>query len=622
NSVVINKNTYPLNTWVKTNYGSLRFSVNPNYKDSGDRKSFYFSLVPVISAAKSLIGDLSVSAATKMSSVIVLKFQDEIPQRAEDILNSVIDNYEKASINEKNNIAKSTLSFVEDRLNAVNKDLDSIEKKVQQYRAGKGAIDISTQGSLFLKNVSENDQKLSELNMKLAVLNQVENFVQSRENTGGIVPSTFGIEDPQLSQLLDKLYTSELEYERLKKTVAENNPLLVAVTDQINKIKPSILENIRSQRNSLLASRNNLGATNNMYNSMLSTIPAKERQLIDITRDQSIKSSIYSFLLQKREESVLSSASNVSDSRVIDRAQVSYSPVSPKTNVIYIGSIAIALLLSIGSISARDALNGKILYRQDLEKYTSFPILGEIAYQKTASPIVIEKGKRTFVAEEFRKIRMSLPYLGIGDKHKKVLVTSSIPGEGKSFVALNLAISLSLIGKKVVLIDADLNNPSLRNVFEFGYGPGVADYLTGEKEAEDIIKRVKENENLFFVPPGTIPESPSELLSNGKIKDLIDYLEMVFDYIVIDTAPVVPVTDAYMITNYCDATLYVVRHKYTPKMFIKRFDENNKINTLTNPGIIFNAVKPRGFVRNQYGYGYGYGYVYDYSPKKDKRSYA
>ncbi len=625
--VVILNNTekYPLDTFIRTPFALLRFIPNPRYKEPDIKSSLYFSLFPVRSVAKSLAGRLSVSAAGKMSSVISLTYEDEVPKRAEDILNSLIDNYDKSAINEKNNLAQNTLAFVEDRLNVVTKDLDSIEKKIQQYRSGQGAIDIGTQGTLFLRNVSENDQKLSEVNMKLAVLNQVENFAKSKENTGGIVPSTLGINDPVLSQLLDKLYNSELEYERLKPTVAENNPMLVSVKEQINKIRPSILENIQSQRQGLLASRNNINSTNSTYNSMLSTMPQKERQLLDISREQQIKSNIYSFLLQKREESVLSSSSNVSDSRVLDYAQVSNSPVSPKTKTIYLGSLAFAFLLSIGLVSARDALNGKILYRQDLESYTKYPVIGEIAYKKTDSPIVIQRGKRTFVAEEFRKIRMTLPHLGIGETSKKILITSSIPGEGKSFISANLAISLALIQKKVVLIDADLNNPSLKDIFNCEEKSGLSEFLTGEKQPEEIILKIKEQENLYFIPPGTLPDGPSELLSNGKFQELIDYLEPLFDYILIDTSPVVPVTDAYLLSPYCDATLFVVRHNYTPKAFMKRFDENNKINTLKNPGIIFNGVKSRGLINSKNGYGYGYGYVYDYDytpKKKNKKSYA
>jgi tyrosine-protein kinase Etk/Wzc len=337
-------------------------------------------------------------------------------------------------------------------------------------------------------------------------------------------------------------------------------------------------------------------------------MPQKERQLLDISREQQIKSNIYSFLLQKREESELAYASTVSNNRVVDYAQASPAPVSPKKMLIYLVSLVVFLGLSIAIITLRETFTGKVLYRSELESRTSIPIIGEVAFDKSKNPIVIEAGRRSFVAEEFRKLRISLSFLGIDANHKKILVTSSISGEGKSFIAANLAVSLSLTGKKVALVDMDLNNPTLAKILNVERKEGVTEYLTGECEPEDIIKKVPEHENLFFISAGNLPENPSELLSNGKVKDLIEYLDNAFDMVIIDTSPLVLVTDGYILTGLCDATLYVVRHKYTPKMLIKRIDENNHINPINNPAIIFNGVKMRGFFKNNYGYGYDYVY--------------
>ena len=619
-TVVIDKIAFPMNQWVDTKFGKLRFGKNQKYLPPLEQKIFYFSLLSPKLVSLNLLENLSVSAASKLSSIINLSYKDEVPQRAEDILNALIDHYEQAAINEKANLAKNTLAFVEDRLSLVSNDLDSIERKLQQFKSTKGAIDISTQGGLFLRNVSENDQKLSEVNMKLAVLNQIESFAHSQDNSAAIVPSTLGVNDAVLTNLLDKLYTSEMEYERLRKTVAENNPMLSSLRNQISKLRPDILENIQSQRSNLLASRSNINATNNSYNSMLSTMPAKERQLIDISRDQTIKNNIYSFLLQKREESALSSSASVPDSRIVDKAQASLQPVSPRRKLVYIAAILIAFVFSIASIGGREMMNGKILYRQDLELLTHTPIIGEIAFYKAKTRVVIEKRERSFVAEEFRKIRMSLPFLGIGEKGNTILITSSIPGEGKSFISANLAASLSFIDKTVVLIDLDLNNPTMKNIEGFEENQaGVSQYLSGEKQLDEIINNVKGNDYFFYINSGILPESPAELLSNGMIKKLIDDLRVKFGYVIIDTSPVVPVTDAYIISPYCDATLFVVRHKHTPKVFIKRLDENFKINPLTNPAIIFNGVKPRGFFKQRYGYGYGYGYVYNSLQEKNKK---
>ena len=610
--VILNdKLKYPLNVIANTPFGKLKFIANKYYSRSDiPHKQFYFTLIAPKKIVPSFLGGLKVEPASKLSSVVGLSFRDEHPVRAENILNQLIIAYQQSANDEKDALASNTLSFVNDRLQIVSHDLDSIEKRIQQYKSGNRAVDISAQGQLFLQNVSANDQKLGDVNTQIAVLNQVENFVKSKDkNSGGIVPSTLGVSDPMLTQLIDKLYTSELEYDQLKKTVGENNPSLVAIADRINKIKPSILDNIQSQRQSLNATRQNISSTNSSYNSILQTVPQKERQLLDISREQQIKSNLYAFLLQKREESEIAYASAVSNSRIVDYAQASTSPVSPKKPLIYFISVVIFMGICGAVIFIKEFLTGKVLYRHEVESRTSIPVIGEIAYDKSKKSVVIEKGRRSFVAEEFRKLRISLSFLGIDSTHKKILVTSSISGEGKSFIAANLAISLALTGKKVVLVDLDLNNPTQAKILNLEREEGITEFLTGEKRPEEVIRRVKAHENLFFISAGNLPESPSELLSNNdKVKEIIDYLENIFDVVIIDTSPLVLVTDGYILTGLCNATLYVVRHKYTPKLLIKRIDENNHINPINNPAIIFNGVKMRGFFKNNYGYGYDYVY--------------
>jgi tyrosine-protein kinase Etk/Wzc len=614
-----NKYKYHLNQVVSSPFGLLKFVPNKYYDPSDTIKhQFYFTLENPRGVASGLLGGLKAEASNKLSSVIDLSFRDAIPQRAEDILNELIISYDQASINEKDKLAKNTLAFVEERLSAVAHDLDSIEKKVQQYKSGKGAVDIGVQGQLFLENVSSNDQKIGEVNAQLSILNQVRNSVTDKTNSEAIVPSTVGISDPLLSQLLERLNNLELEYTRQKKTAGENNPVLTSIADQINKLKPSILQNIESQQQSLNASRQNLYATNSTYNSMLQSVPQKERQLLDISREQATKNSIYSFLLQKREESELSYASTVSDHRLIDNAEAGDVPVSPKKMLIYLVSIIGCMGVCFAFIIIRESLTGKVLYRHEIESRTSIPIIGEVAFDKSKTPLVIAAGKRSFVAEEFRKLRISLSFLGINGAHKKVLVTSSISGEGKSFISTNLAISLALTGKKVVLVDLDLNNPTISKILNINQPDGITEFLIGEKEPEDIIKRVKAHENLFFISSGSLPENPSELLANSKVNEIIEYLDNIFDFVIIDTSPIVLVTDAYILSALCNATLYVIRHGYTPKVLIKRIDEGTQINPINNPAIIFNGVKMRGFFKNNYGYGYDY--VYGNKDRKVKKS--
>lgn len=608
-TVLLNgKDRYKLNEFVNTPYGTLKFSPNKYYSPSAESaKQLSFSLINPKGIAEGLTHSLKVVSA-RQSAIVDISYRDAIPQRAINILNNLITIYDQQSIEEKNSLARKTLDFVNQQLGIVKNDLDSIQKKVQQYRSGASAVNVSSQGELYLQNVSANDQKLGDVNTQLAALGEVEKFVTSKGTQGGIVPSTIGVSDPMLSNLMSNLYAKELDYDRMKKTYGENNPSLTTLAEEINKIRPSIMENIKSQKSSLLAAKQSLYSTNSGYNSVLQSVPGKERQLLEISREEQSKNNFFQSLLQKKSDAEISLASAVSNSKVIDSALAGKDPVSPKKKLIYMIAIVGALGFCVALITLKDSFTGKIKYRNEIEKMTAIPIIGEIAFDKSKTPLVIEKGTRSFVAEEFRKLRISLSFLGIDSDHKKLLLTSSISGEGKSFIAANLAVSLSLTGKRVVLVDLDLNNPSLSKILNVNYDNGVTEYLTGEKGPQEIINKVEAYENLHFISAGSLPENPTELLANGKVKSLIDYLENNFDMVLLDTSPAVLVTDAYILSAMCDATLYVIRHNYTPKMLIKRLDENNQINTINNPAIVFNGVKTRGVFKNNYGYGYDYVY--------------
>ena len=618
--VLINNRSYPINQLVNTPYGKLKFITNKNAEQPSEGKLF-FSILNPKDVAASLGKRLSVSTSNKMTSILNLTLTEDDPKKGEDILNELITAYNQAILKDKNNLAGNTLEFIEARLSSVQQDLESIEKRIERFKSRKGAIDLSTQGQLFLQNVSANDQKMSDINMQLAVLDEVQNFAASSNKGLGIVPSTLGVSDPSLSQLVDKLYTSELEYDRLRKTTGENSPLLVSIADRINTLRPGIMQNISSQRRSLMASKNNLNSTNNSYSSMLRTMPETERELLDINREQGIKANIYNFLLQKREETALSHASTVSESRVIDNASSSDNPVNPKKKVIYLSSVLLAMISAMGFVYGRESFSRKIMFRHEIEQYTDLPIIGEISIESSDNPIVISNTRKTFIAEQFRKLRMSLNYIGVNSKRKRILVTSSISGEGKSFIASNLALTLALSNRKVILLDFDLNNPTLTTKLKIQELRGISEYLQGEAEIDDIIVQTDVNPNFYMIPPGRLPYNPTELIMNGKAEELLNYLDGIFDFIIIDTAPVLPVTDAYVLSPFCDATLFVVRHGYTPKLFIERLDANNKINQLNNAAIVFNGVTPRGFGSSHYGYGYGYGYIYDDRQSRKRLSF-
>jgi capsular exopolysaccharide synthesis family protein len=618
--VVIAGQHYPLGSWVVTPYGNLRFLSNPNYVAADKSRPLYFSLRNVRAVSDELLAGLKVTQATKLSSVIDLKIKDAIPKRGEDILNGLIREYNKAGINDKNALAANTLRFINERLGLISNELDSVEHGIQKYKTQEGIVDISAQGQLYLNNVGANDQKLSEMNVQLAVLDQVERYVQSKNNEAGIVPSTFGVDDPGLGQLLQKLYDLEVKYEGLSKTTAENNPLLTSLRHEMEKIKPSIMENVQSLRRNLTAGRGNLLNTSNSYASILKTLPAKERKLVEISRQQGIKNSIYSFLLQKREETALTFSSAIADTRIIDAAATTVMPVAPKPMLIWAMAVLAALGLGAGLIAIREGLNQRIVFRSEIEKFTTVPVVGEIMFAPAHDELVVTQGKRTVIAEQFKQLRTSLAYIGINSRKKKILITSTISGEGKSFVTANLAVSLALTDKKVVLLELDLRKPNVAHLFNVSREVGLTNYFIGNKDADHIIKRTDVSPNLFVIPSGAIPPNPSELILNGKLDELLQYLETIFDYILIDTAPTAPVTDAYILSPLCDATIYVVRHKVTPKGYIKMLDENMKVRGLKNLAIVFNGVKNRGVGGINYGYGYGYGKEYGYGYGEEKKS--
>jgi capsular exopolysaccharide synthesis family protein len=347
---------------------------------------------------------------------------------------------------------------------------------------------------------------------------------------------------------------------------------------------------------------------------MLNSIPQKERELLEISRQQSIKNNVYQFLLQKREETALSSSSAVSDSRLIDAAESSFYPVGPSKVIAYLIAVVLAFVVGVGFVAAKELLTGKILFRSDIEKYTKVPIAAEVTSVKHKTELVVNDPEKVFISEQFRQLRAAIGLYGKAASKNKILITSSIAGEGKSFVASNLALSLALSGKKVVLLDMDLRNPKTSSVFGLEEDKGIAEYLQGRLSADRLIKSSSTN-NLFLIPAGGPCENPTELLIGGNLDELFAYLETRFDYILVDTSPIDPVTDAYVLSEYCDRTLFVIRHAYTPKAMVQLLDENHKITALRNLAIVFNGVKKRGFIKGNYGFGYGFGYEYVYKDR-------
>ena len=550
------------------------------------------------------LGKLDVSLLNQKSTVIKLSYQETSPNRGKDILRKLHEAYILASLGDKNTEASNTLRFIDERLGLISSELTVVEKDVELYKSAAGFTDISSESNLFLEKVKETDSKLNEVGIQVKVLEGVEKFLNTPGSNVSSVTSM--INDPSLSLLISKLSELELQREKYARTVQVGNPLLETVNTQVSNTKAAIRENINNQKRGLIISRTNLAALNRSIEASIRSIPKKEREFVSIKRQQGIKESLYLLLLQKKEETAISYASTVSDSRLIDEAFVSASPIKPIPNTIYLIAILIGLGVPILIINIKVILNDKISSRAELEQKTnSIPILGEVGNKpKSITGPLLDTKSNNFIAEQFRILRTNLQYLIQGQKAcKKILVTSSISGEGKSFISLNLAASLASAGQKVILINLDIRKPKLHEYLNLSNNKGIVNYLIGQGKASDFVQLTSEP-NLSFVASGPIPPNPAELLSSNKLQEFIKELENDYQYILIDCSPNGLVTDAQLAAPLVDATIFIVRHEYTPQramLPLSNLYDEKKFPSLT---VIYNGVKGNA----SYGYGYGYGY--------------
>ena len=550
------------------------------------------------------LGKLDVSLLNQKSTVIKLSYQETSPNRGKDILRKLHEAYILASLGDKNTEASNTLRFIDERLGLISSELTVVEKDVELYKSAAGFTDISSESNLFLEKVKETDSKLNEVGIQVKVLEGVEKFLNTPGSNVSSVTSM--INDPSLSLLISKLSELELQREKYARTVQVGNPLLETVNTQVANTKAAIRENINNQKRGLIISRTNLAGLNRSIEASIRSIPKKEREFVSIKRQQGIKESLYLLLLQKKEETAISYASTVSDSRLIDEAFVSASPIKPIPNTIYLIAILIGLGVPILIINIKVILNDKISSRAELEQKTnSIPILGEVGNKpKSITGPLLDTKSNNFIAEQFRILRTNLQYLIQGQKAcKKILVTSSISGEGKSFISLNLAASLASAGQKVILINLDIRKPKLHEYLNLSNNKGIVNYLIGQGKASDFVQLTSEP-NLSFVASGPIPPNPAELLSSNKLQEFIKELENDYQYILIDCSPNGLVTDAQLAAPLVDATIFIVRHEYTPQramLPLSNLYDEKKFPSLT---VIYNGVRGNA----SYGYGYGYGY--------------
>lgn len=560
--------------------------------------------------AGGILANFYTAVISKQATVVEMSLKETVPERGKDILNRLIEVYNLAAVQDNNLVTESTLKFIDERLSAVTIELNSVEKEVERFKSSKGLTDIASQSNFYLQNVTANDRSLNEVNVGIEVVNGIEKYVNSPGS--GRPPATVGISDPALGTLVNQLINLESQRDRLLANTPEGHPMFEPINRQLHTTRESIKDIIRGIRTSLISTRRQLESYDSRFVSSIKDLPSQERQYLVMQRQQDIKEELYVYLLKKREEAALSYASTLSNSRIVEKASYG-GPISPRIPLTYALALVMGLILPAGFIYGRDLLNNRVLDSNEVITTTSVPLLGQLVLHEGPKVIVMNDRSCRVIAEQFRALRTNLQFLdGSRSNSRVIMLTSSMSGEGKSFITCNLGAAFSASGRKTIVLEMDLRKPTISKYFKSNGVPGLSNFLSGEVPKEEIIQLVDGHSNLFVIGAGDIPSNPSEILQDPRLNELIQWLRLNYDEVLIDTPPVQLVTDAMIISQYCDIHLYVVRQGFTFKSHLEYLKQLYLDKKLNNLHIIFNGVDMKG--RFSYKADIDYGY-YDIDKK-------
>jgi len=586
-------------------------------------REFVIGWTPLESMAAALSGTLKVVRLDNFSNVLALNYATDNPVIGKDIVNQYMSEYASYSLEDKREIANKTLNFIDEQLDTVREELGSVEKNLKDYREKNRVINPDEQSQLGLENISQTSRQITDQNVKVMVVNQLYNYVNDENNPFRIVPATLGIDEPLLLQQITEYNKLLMERERTLLTTPKANPLVVSMEASINKLKNDIKTNLINIRNSINLTISSLENVNDQTEKSVRSMPGIQKRLLEIGRQQKIMEELYSYLLQKKLETSIGSASTISSIRVIEPAVSSNFPISPSRKGIYLIAAFIGILIPVGLIILMDYLNDRVQTKRDVQKVTDAPILGEVGHSNDATTLVVGKNTRKVVAEQFRMIRTNLEYILHSKKKMVIMVTSSFSGEGKSFVSTNVAAVLALVGKRTLILEFDIRKPKILHGFGLKRSKGITNFIVGNGRIEEYQLQLPGFDNLYVIPCGPVPPNPAELLLDPKVSELFEYAKENFDVVVIDTAPVGLVSDAITLGKYADATIYIVRHDYTQKRQIQLIQDLYSENKLPAMSVVINDIKVKLGYGGYYGYGgYGYGYGYGYGRRSSKHANA
>ncbi len=598
----------------------IEFSLHINTSAKLDNGLIFIAKwQPPIVAAQRLAKTIEIKQLNKESTIILISVNSEIGEKGRDILNAIAEVYSKLNVDEKNKVNRNTIKFLEDRIAVISNELGGIENDLQKYRKQNNVINPEAQVTGAFTGLKDVKDKMDEIQVKIQVADLVKGYVNDPERKFSLVPSSLGIEDITLVELVRAYNTDVLLRENLLKTVTPKNIEINKIEAQLATLQGKIIESVDNVKRSLTSAYNSSKAEYNTINNEIGSVPQKQQEMLGKTRQQEIKEKLYIFLLERKEQSTLNEASAISNNYPIDHAITETIPVAPNATAIYSVAVLLGFGLPLLALYLLSLFNDKVITRSDVLRYTQTPLIGEINHTESKDRKIISDKGRGVLSEQFRNLRTNLQYFKKTDDKQTILVTSSMPGEGKSFISLNIAAVFAATGKKTLIIELDLRKPKLSSALNIdGAGQGLTSYIVGSVELNDVIRPITEGNltNFFLLPSGPIPPNPSELILDVKMAELFTELKKRFDFIIIDTPPIGVVSDARILSQFSDVNVYIVRQRYTLKRQLKIVNDLYEGGVLNNMAIVVNDVINKG--ANSYygygGYGYGYGgYNYNYS---------
>ena len=607
-----------------TDEGTIAFLANPDTLSSkwGLVQKITATIGKPMAVAKGYSGALSIAPTSKTTSVVKIALNNSSTLRASDFINKLIEVYNINTNNDKNEVAQKTAEFIDERIAIISKELGSTEQDLETFKRSAGITDLSSDAKIALEGNAEYEKRRVENQTQINLVKDLQRYLQGSEYE--VLPSNVGLQDAALAAAIAKYNEMLMERNRLLRSSTEDNPTIINLTSSIHAMRANVVASMDATLKGLQITKADLQREAKRFSQRISDAPTQERQFVSIARQQEIKAGLYLMLLQKREENAITLAATANNATIIDAALADGAPVAPKKMMILMMSFMLGIGIPVGVIYLMTLAKVSIEGRADVEKLTTLPVIGDIPVaDELEGSIAVFENKNNLMSETFRGIRTNLQFL-LEEGQKVIMVTSTVSGEGKSFVSANTAISLSLLGKKVVIVGLDIRKPGLNKVFNLSAKEqGITQFLTNPKQnIMDLVHPSDINSNLFILPGGAVPPNPTEFMARKGLEEAIEQLKQHFDYIVLDTAPVGMVTDTQLISRVADLTVYVCRADYTRKSEFALVNELAATNKLPRISIAINGLdlkkKKYGYYYgyNKYGkyYGYGkrYGYGYGY----------